>query len=158
VQEVEQPVKSPSAAANSTFLGAQHCFSYVEFHITEGAGPLSSPPPRESRTAPYKTHPHVLAPPCNGALAPSDNRRKNSGIISACRREIARSNQKRGHRRVNTTGTNRRMPAEWNAPTDDECYLLNYNGCATTRGISRSNCASKSASRKVPAEMPATQV
>ena len=42
-----QPLKSGLAAANSTFLRAQHSFSYVELHITEGAGLLSSPRPRE---------------------------------------------------------------------------------------------------------------
>jgi hypothetical protein len=37
VEKVGQPVKSASPAANSTFLRAQHSFSYVELHITEGA-------------------------------------------------------------------------------------------------------------------------
>jgi hypothetical protein len=41
-----------SGVPNFTFLRAQHSFKYVDLHILEGAGLLSSPPPRESRTAP----------------------------------------------------------------------------------------------------------
>jgi hypothetical protein len=41
-----------SGVVNFTFLRAQHSFKYVDLHILEGAGLLSSPPPRESRTAP----------------------------------------------------------------------------------------------------------
>jgi hypothetical protein len=36
-----------SGVANFTFLRAQHSFKYVEIHILEGAGLLSSPAPRE---------------------------------------------------------------------------------------------------------------
>ena len=43
-----------SGVPNFTFLRAQHSFKYVDLHILEGAGLLSSPPLRESRTAPDK--------------------------------------------------------------------------------------------------------
>ncbi len=31
---------------------------------------------------------------------------------------------------MRTTETYRRIPAEWNAPTNDGCHLLEYNGFA----------------------------
>jgi len=45
------------------------CRVHIFAFRSEGAVLLSSPPPRESRTAPNETHPPVLAPPGGGASA-----------------------------------------------------------------------------------------
>jgi len=112
-----------SGVVNFTFLRAQHSFKYVEIHILEGTGLLSSPHRGEQSRSERNAPSRLVALAGGGATAMQCH-----DIFRGAK--LPRSNQKRGQQ-ASEHDINQRRTDEQSSPEDDGTFRrwMVPNGC-----------------------------
>ena len=112
-----------SGVVNFTFLRAQHSFRYVEIHILEGTGLLSSPH-RGEQSRSERNAPSLLAVLAGGGATAMQCHEIFRGA------KLPRSNQKRGQQ-ASEHDINQRQTDEQSSHEDDGIFRgwMVPNGC-----------------------------